>query len=484
MTVYPLNRTAIPKLDGTAFVVPGYGPTDTRVGHAHIGPGVFHRGHQAMYSDNLLNNGFTDAAICAISMRSRELASQLRGQDMFYTVIGSERRMRVVGSIREIMSASDDIHSVIERLADPAVKVVTMTVTEAGYCWSAESGSLDGDDPGIVHDIDNPRSPITMPGLLLAALANRKNKGVEPFAIVPCDNLLSNGKITATVLSQLAEVTDPALEPWLSEAVPVHGTMVDRMVPSTTDGDRSAVLRAGVRDEIPIRTEEFSQWVIEQRDGSILPPWDSVGVDFVTDVEPFERLKLQVLNASHSAIAYLGLNGGHTLVDTAARDPQIRATTTAMIRDEVAAVVSGMQTDADNVFRRYTETTFERFSNAALGYTTAKVASDGARKIQQRILPSVARLVEDQQPFDNIAKVLAAWIWSMWGGNSDRLSVKDPWFESVVHVDPTLDPASFAAAVIREPVVFGNLAGSTTITEGVAKHVDEIWATGRNARLQ
>ena len=474
-----LTRAVLDSTPSGQLCRPAYDLDSTIVTHAHIGPGVFHRGHQAIYSDDLLAAGYNTSAICAISMRSSTLSDLLGQQDMLYSVIGSEERIRVVGSIRQSLVATSDIRAAIERLADPAIRVVTMTVTEPGYCWSTSTGSLDTNDPSIVHDVANPEQPTSMPGLLVAALALRRSRGTSSFTVIPCDNLTANGALTRTVLHQLAGLVNPDLASYIQHEVPVCSTMVDRMVPSTTPEDRFEVQNvAGITDQWPVRTERYSEWVIERAPGAFLPPWAEVGVEVTDDVAAHEQMKLHVLNASHSAIAYIGLHRGHRLISDALLDNVVKERVAALLADEIAGVT--MAPGSVSV-QRYAATCLERFGDDSLGYTTLKVASGGGQKIQQRILPTVERLLTNSQSIDGLALVIAMWFWCIFGPEADTLGLSDPWFEQSIAPRLSFDgnPHTVATRLLAEPMLFGALATSQPFAQAVLGHIVAVWGTPR-----
>ena len=477
MTVHPLTHDNM-NLAATPYVrIPGYDIHAASIEHAHIGPGVFHRGHQAVYADDLLTAGRSTSAICAISMRSSTLRDAIEPQDLLYSAIGTEERVRVIGAIREVIVAIDDPATAIDRLASPDIRVVTTTVTERGYYWSHASQSLDTTAPEIKHDIKDPSAPASMPGLLVAALARRRAAGTEPFTIVPCDNVTGNGNLTRSVLRTLAEYQDHSLAEWIYNHVPICSTMVDRMVPITTEFDRLEVERlAGLRDRWPVRTEPYSEWVIENTQGGFLPPWVDVGAQVVGDITPYEELKLHVLNASHTALAYLGLRNGHLLISDALRDHAVASYVGEMLDSEIARateVPSGASIDA------YGRTTLDRFMNDSLGYTTAKVGSDGAQKIQNRVLPMVEQLLSEDHPIDGLALVITVWLWCMFGPQAGTLGLSDPWLEHTIgpQADLPRDPSALARRMLSNTSLFGDLARSAALANAVLRNVDFVWSS-------
>jgi fructuronate reductase len=477
VTAHPLTHDGLLAMPSQFVRIPSYDIRAASTEHAHIGPGVFHRGHQAVYADDLLSAGRSTSAICAISMRSSTLRDAIGPQDFLYSTIGLEERVRVIGSIREVIVATEDPRKAVARLASPDIRVVTMSVTEMGYHWSHASQSLDVSAPEIAHDIEDPAAPASMPGLLVASLGQRLAAGIEPFTVVPCDNLPGNGDLTRSVLRTLAECRDPSLAAWIDDDVPICSTMVDRMVPTTTETDRLEVERiAGIRDRWPIRTEPYGEWIIENNQGGFLPPWVDVGAQVVGDIAPYEELKLHILNASHTALAYLGLRTGHVLISDALRDPAVARHVAGIMDSEIAPATEG---PSGVSVAAYSRTTLERFTNDSLGYTTAKVGSDGAQKIQQRVLPIVERLLSQGSPIDGLALVITVWLWCMFGPQAGTLGLSDPWLEHAIgpRIDLPMDPSALADQMLSNTSLFGDLSRSPVFASAVLRNVEPVWSS-------
>ena len=459
--------------------MPQHDLDDVVVGHVHLGPGVFHRGHQAVYAERALAAGYRNSAICAISMRSREVRAGLEGQDHLYTCLETDAegsRASVVAAIRQVLVALDDPDAAIERLADPTVTVVTMTVTEAGYCCTPGARVLDRSDPGVRHDVRAPRGPMTMPGLLVAALARRRQQIVAPFAVIPCDNLSANGELARDVLVQMAACTDPGLARWIETSVSFCSTMVDRMVPSTTDATRSAATSlTGVVDLVPVATEPFSQWVIERQATVDLSAWAAAGAELVDDVSRHESLKLRVLNGTHSSLAYLGLRAGLSTVDDALADPQVDRFVRTLLRDEIIPTVTA-PCSVDP--RRYADTVLARFANRSLGYTTSKVAADGSLKLAERLLPVAIDRIRCGSGVEGIATVFASWMWCVVGPAAARLAIADPRSDELVravggHAD---DPERVTDRLMRDLGVFGPAAQIAPLVDAVRRRAPSVWS--------
>ena len=410
----------------------------------HIGPGVFHRAHQAVYADAVLRTGATSGAVWGVSLRSPAVRRALARQDFVYHVVErtSERPdvVRPVGSLVGIDVVSEDVERVLARLVDPAVTVVTVTVTEHGYCAVSPGGPLDLRRPEVLHDLRNPETPRSLPGLLLEALVRRRTAGTDPFTVVSCDNLPGNGPATARVVLELAEYRGRRLPAWVRDDVAFPSSMVDRMVPATTDEDRRRLRETGVDDGWPVVTEPFSQWVLEDRFPSGRPPWECAGVELVADVAHHEQAKLRILNAAHSALAYWGLLAGHRFVWQAATDPTLHAATRDLLDAEVIPTLTA---PAGWDLRDYADQVMRRFADRGLPYTTAKVAGDGSQKLPARLIPTVRARVSAGARTTRCAQLLAAWAACLYGPRARTFDVADP------ALDARLGPASAAGAPLR-----------------------------------
>ena len=399
----------------------------------HIGPGVFHRAHQAAYSDALLRSGATVGAFWGVSLRSSEVRDALVPDDFVYDVVerstsagseagGVDERVRSVGSILGIDVLPEGAEVVLARLVDPAVTVVTVTVTEHGYCAVEPGGALDTDRPEVAHDLGRPEAPRSLPGLLVESLVRRRAAGLAPFTVASCDNLPSNGDAIRRVVCDLAECRDPALATWIGGTVAFPSSMVDRMVPSMADDPRAATPRCAPRST-RVLTEPFSQWVLTDTFPFGRPDWGDVGVELVGDVHLHEQAKLRILNAAHSALAYWGLLCGYDHIWQSAADPALASAARELI--ELEAIPS-LDTPPGWDLHRYAEVVLERFANRALPYTNAKVAGDGSQKLPVRLMPTVRELVRRGRPAPRSAQLLAAWAATMFGPSSARFGLSDP----------------------------------------------------------
>src|SRR4051794_50338 len=323
-----LSMDALPSLD---VPVPEYDRSAIVTGIVHIGVGGFHRAHQAVYLDALMREGEAlDWGICGVGVlpADRRMKEALDAQDGLYTLVlkhpDGTYEPRVIGSITRFLLAPDDPAAVIEAMADERVRIVSLTVTEGGYNLNDITGEFDAENPDVVHDLEPGAAPRTTFGLVTEALRLRRERGLEPFTVMSCDNLPGNGDLSRRVFGAFARLRDPELGEWVEREVRFPNSMVDRITPQTTDADRDEVReRFRIDDAWPVVCEPFTQWVLEDEFGAGRPPYERVGVQVVQDVVPYELMKLRLLNASHQGLAYLGHLCGYRLVPHAAQDPRV-----------------------------------------------------------------------------------------------------------------------------------------------------------------
>jgi fructuronate reductase len=403
-----LSNVTIAKLPAEVLV-PRYAPISVTPGIVHLGVGAFHRAHQAAYVDACLADGESNWGIVGVSLRSPDTRDALKPQDGLYTLAirdSAGEQLQVIGSIQSLLVAPEDPGAVLAALTDPRIRIVTLTITEKAYLRAAD-GNLDGGHPDIVHDLANPGSPKTAHGFLAESLARRRAAGTPPFTVLCCDNLPANGATLHRLLIEFAKLRDADLARHVADEVAFPSSMVDRIVPATTDADRTRIgQQLGVEDAWPVMTEPFRQWVVEDRFPAGRPAWERFGVTMVEDVGPFEDMKLRLLNGAHSGIAYLGLLSGHATVDRAFADPSIRQ----FVDWLWAEAIPTLPQDAGLDPIPYTAELADRFSNTALAHRTAQIANDGSQKLPQRIVASaLARLEAGLLP-EHLSLVVAAWI--------------------------------------------------------------------------
>ncbi|WP_075217717.1 mannitol dehydrogenase family protein [Mongoliimonas terrestris] len=406
---------------------PDYDRTAVTPGIVHLGIGAFHRAHQAAYVDALLKDD-PSWGIVGASLRSPDTADALNPQDGLYTLAVREderTEMQVIGSILEVIVAPTALERLLSVMADPRVRIVTLTVTEKGYCHDPATGRLDETHAGIRADLANPTAPTTAPGILVEALARRFAAGVAPFTVLSCDNLPANGRTVKRIVTRFAELRDPALGRHVASAVAFPCAMVDRIVPATTDADRATVTAAlGTEDAWPVMTEPFTQWVVEDNFPTGRPKLETVGVEMVADVEPFELMKLRMLNGSHSTLAYLGYLAGYETVADVMADPAFAALVTDLMTEEVMPTVDVPGIDLG----AYRDALVRRFRNRGLKHRTWQIAMDGSQKLPQRLLGTIRARRAAGASIDRLALGVAAWMAYVRGidEKGQPIDVRDP----------------------------------------------------------
>jgi fructuronate reductase len=387
------------------------------IGIVHLGLGAFHRAHQAVYLQRHLNrHGQSDWGLCSANLRSnRTLVDQLRAQDGRYHVAEYRDReqvtLREIGVLRQALYVGEgghDLELLLQRMAAPQTRIVTLTVTEKGYCLNPASGQLRTEDPAIVHDIAYPQAPRTAPGIVLEALRRRRAAGIPAFTVLCCDNMPDNGQRTRQAVSALAALQDQGLAQWVNEQVAFPGCMVDRIVPAM-DGESFTRLEQQLdcHDRAAVVCESFSQWVIEDHFPLGRPDWEVEGVQMVADVRPFETMKLRMLNGSHSLLAYVGLLVGHELVCDAINDADLAHFIKRYMAQEAAPTLD-MPAGIDlAVYARDLEA---RFANDSLQHRLRQIAMDGSQKLPQRWLLGAQQLLDEGRDMSCTALGIAAWI--------------------------------------------------------------------------
>ena len=408
-----LNQAALAQVPGS-IARPGYDRDAQAVGIVHFGIGAFHRAHQAWYTDAAMNAGDRDWAITGVSLRSPDVAQQMNPQGGLYTL--AERSadgtaLRVVGAVRKVLVAGAEPAAVIAAVAAPATRIVSLTVTEKGYCRSA-TGELDperADGQSFYHFITQ--------GLL-----RRRAEGLSGVTLLPCDNLADNGAQLEALMRQYLARHQPDLAAWFSDTCTCPSTMVDRIVPATTDADKAMVAAAlgGLGDEACVVTEPFSQWVIEDRFAGPRPCWEGVGAQLVQSVAPYEAAKLRMLNGAHSLLAYGGLAAGHCFVHEAIADPDLRRLVEQLLLHEAAPTITPAP---GHDLSAYAAALIQRFANPALNHRLIQIAMDGSQKLPQRWLETLAANAVAGRTCPAILRGIGAWIGHLNGRNGP---VDDP----------------------------------------------------------
>ncbi|GGK36222.1 mannitol 2-dehydrogenase [Pseudomonas koreensis] len=413
--------------------LPAYSLGDTRQGIAHIGVGGFHRAHQAYYTDALMNTGQAlDWAICGVGLRAedRRARDDLKEQDYLFTLFelgdSDDTEVRVIGAIRDMLLAEDGAQALIDKLADPQIRIVSLTITEGGYCIDDSTGEFMAHLPQIQHDLAHPGAPTTVFGFLCAALEKRRGAGTPAFTIMSCDNLPHNGAVTRKALLAFATLRNAGLRDWIEQHVSFPNAMVDRITPMTSTAHRLQLAdKHAVDDAWPVVCEPFVQWVLEDKFVNGRPAWEQVGVQFTDDVSPYEEMKIKLLNGSHLALTYLGFLKGYRFVHETMNDPlfvrYMRAYMDLDVTPQLAPVPGIDLSD-------YKDTLVARFSNQAIADQLERVCSDGSSKFPKFTIPTINRLIADGRETKRAALVVAAWALYLKGvdENGDRYSIPDP----------------------------------------------------------
>jgi len=388
--------------------LPGYDRNATRVGIVHIGPGAFFRAHQASYVDALLHKD-SRWAICAIALKSAGVRDALAPQNGLYILneLSAESRLRVIGAVREVLVAAEDPEAAFARLTARDTRMVTMTVTEKGYCLNA-SGLLDETHPDIVHDWQTLATPHSLIGLLTEALRRRRATGEKPFVVVSCDNLANNGQVLRNAMVAFASHIDRDLACWIEDEVAFPRTMVDSITPATDDALRASVASAtGVEDAWPIKREAFMQWVVEDIPAMRDADWASVGVTLASDVSVYDRAKLRLLNGAHSTLAYVGLLRGNETVSDAMNDTALaRFVETLMCEDFAASLGPSPGLDVS----AYINSLLERFRNPGIRHLLSQIAWDGSKKLPVRLTTTISEALQAGRPVNRMVITIAAWM--------------------------------------------------------------------------
>lgn len=378
----------------------------------HLGFGAFHRAHQAVYADILAAEHGSDWGYTEVNLIGGEQQiADLQRQDLMYTVAEMSAdawTARVVGVVKQAMHAEvDGLESVLAKLCEPQVAIVSLTITEKGYCHSPATGELQLDHPLIAADIRNPHQPKSAPGVVVEALARRKAAGLPAFSVMSCDNMPENGHVMRNVVCALAGVIDGELATWITKNVTFPSTMVDRIVPAVTADTLDKIEQlTGVRDPAGVACEPFRQWVIEDNFVAGRPQWEKAGAELVADVLPFEEMKLRMLNGSHSFLAYLGYLAGYQHINDCMQDPNYRLAARALMLSEQAPTLKVQGVD----LQRYAGLLIDRYTNPALKHRTWQIAMDGSQKLPQRMLDSVRWHLAQGSDFTLLAMGVAGWM--------------------------------------------------------------------------
>jgi mannitol 2-dehydrogenase len=484
----PLNAQTLKSLS-ERLPVPAYNRSLVTPGVVHFGVGGFHRAHQAMYHDRLMNEGNSlDWGICGVGVlpADRLMRDVLDAQDGLYTLVRKDSdgtwEPRVIGSIVEYLFAPADPEAVIEKMAAPSTRIVSLTITEGGYNISDVTGEFDVANPDVVRDLEPDAVPRTTFGLVTEALRRRRSRGLAPFTVMSCDNLQGNGRLSQRVFTTFARLRDPDLGDWVEREARFPNSMVDRITPVTTDADRAEIReRFGVEDRWPVVCEPYTQWVLEDTFTAGRPPYEQAGVQVVDHVEPYELMKLRLLNGSHQAMCYFAYLSGYRLVHEAAQDPLFRAFLFGYMDEEATptlAPVPGVDLDG------YKHTLIERFSNPQVRDTVARLCAESSDRIPKWLLPVLRQQLANGGEIRRSAAVVASWARYAEGVDEagEPIDVVDRLRDSLMRLARRQrdDPDAF----IANRDVFGDLADDKRFVTCYRSALTSLHERGARATLE
>ncbi|WP_163558660.1 mannitol dehydrogenase family protein [Halomonas sp. NO4] len=483
-----LNNTNLGRL-APEIASPGYDRGAVTPGIVHFGVGGFHRAHQAMYLDALMNRGEAlDWGIVGVGVMpgDRRMQEALAGQDHLYTLIikhpDGRREPRVIGSLIDYRFAPDDPEAVIELLADPAIRIVSLTVTEGGYNFHPVSGEFDLANPDIRHDLDHPAAPRTTFGLIVEGLARRRERGLAPFTVMSCDNIQGNGEVAKETFTAYARARDAALADWVEASVAFPNAMVDRITPVTTEADIAELNeRFDVEDAWPVVCEPFTQWVLEDHFVAGRPSLEAAGVQMVDDVVPYELMKLRLLNASHQALTYFGYLAGYRYAHEVCRDPLFVDFLLDYMRREgspTLAPVPGIDLED------YRLTLIERFANPEVKDTLARLCAESSDRIPKWLVPVIREQLARGGEIHRSAAVVASWARYAEGVDEQGqpIEVVDRLRDELMAI--AAENGTRPTAFIENRELFGDLAADPRFREAYLSALALLHERGARATLE
>ncbi len=493
-----LNTESLPRLPADVEK-PSYDRSRLTPGIVHLGLGAFHRAHQAVVTDQAMQaSGDLSWGILGVSLRRPDTRDALTPQDGLYTLAvrdagpdGQDReQLRVVGAVLRVMVADEDPNAVLERIAYPQTRIVSLTVTEKGYSHEPSTGHLRWDDPDILHDLENPIRPRSTIGILVHGLALRRERDLPPVTLLSCDNLRGNGDTLRSLVLAFALRVDVTLADWIDRHCTFPNSMVDRIVPATEDHDRQRIAaRLGVEDAWPVLGEPYLNWVIEDKFAAGRPAWDAQGgATFVRNAAPYERLKLRMVSGPHSALAYLGATLGLATMAEAANTPALRAFVEALMREEIGPTLRGIP---EAGLEEYRQRFLARVSNPALRHPLGQVAMDGSQKLPQRLLDTIRDRLRAGQGIDRLSLAVAAWLHYL-RGQDERgavYGIRDPMAGRLARLLSRADVAALAAkpsqaaqrramVLARFKPVFGELGESAEFVARLSTQLEALRELG------
>ncbi|MDW6024932.1 mannitol dehydrogenase family protein [Mesorhizobium sp. BAC0120] len=457
-------------------------------GIVHIGVGAFHKAHQAVYTDDAMEKSGGGWMITGVSLRSPEAADALNPQKGLYTLLtrGPEgTSARVVGSIRRVLVAPNDPDLPLAALVKAETKIVSLTITEKGYGLDPKTGGLDRNHPAIAADLADRESIQSALGFIVSALHVRKAAGLPPFTVLSCDNLPSNGKVLRRLVLEFAAARDRAIVSHIENEVSFPSTMVDRITPASTDktfADAEALI--GCKDKAAVETEPFSQWIIEDDFVGGRPDWEAGGAVFVKDVAPYEKMKLRMLNGTHSMLAYAGFIAGHQYV----RDVMTDIALARLVRRHIEAASRTLDPVPGVDLARYADELVERFANPAIAHQTYQIAMDGTQKLPQRLVEPAIIALKRGLPLDAYAFAVAAWMRYVLGTkeSGEKYSLRDPREAEIAKlIDGVSDAGSIVDRLLGLSGLFPEeLTGSEKWRGAVKGRLEMMLAKGMRAAIE
>ncbi|SDB94701.1 mannitol 2-dehydrogenase [Sanguibacter gelidistatuariae] len=468
---------------------PTYDRSALTAGIVHFGVGGFHRSHQAMYLDTLMNDGKAlDWAICGVGVLPGDVRMRdaLAAQDGLYTLVlkhpDGTLEGRVIGSIKEYLFAPEDPEAVIEKMASPEIRIVSLTVTEGGYNVHHVTGEFDATTEAVAADLQPGAVPATTFGLVTEALRRRRDRGIIPFTVMSCDNIQGNGNVAHKMFVAFATLKDADLGDWIETNVPFPNSMVDRITPVTTDADREMVSeRFGVEDAWPVVAEPFTQWVLEDRFADGRPAYEEVGVQVVDDVEPYELMKLRLLNASHQGQCYFGYLAGYRYAHEVCQDPAFATFLLDYMDREATPTLSAVPGIDLDLYKR---TLIERFSNEHVRDTLARLCAESSDRIPKWLLPVIWENLATGGEIERSVAIVASW-----ARYAEGIDEQGEPIEIVDRLGDRLHAAALRQrtdplAFVADREVFGDLVDEPRFVEAYTQALSSLYERGAQATVE
>ena len=480
----PLNQQNLAQITDR-IPGPGYDRAQLTTGMIHIGVGGFHRAHQAWYTHTLLEK--SDAlewGICGVGIREgdRKIHDILTRQDGLYTLLvkhpDGKVEPQIIGSLVDFLLGADEPGPVIARMAHPDTKIVSLTITEGGYNFNSSTGEFDFENPDIQHELKHPDDPKTVYGYLTAALRKRRDAALPAFTVMSCDNIQHNGEVTRDMLLTFARRQDAALADWIEREVRFPNTMVDRITPVTTPEDIDYLRDTyGIQDAWPVTCEPFIQWVVEDTFSNGRPELEKVGVQFVPDVKPYEKMKLRLLNAGHSVLGLLGAIHGHPTINACMEDETFVAYVRAFMDQEATPVLDAVEgIDLSD----YKDSLQERFANPTIKDSVSRICSESSAKLPKFLIATIRENLAQEGSIQYATLVIAAWCYYSDKGinkNGQPIEIIDAMSKELHRAaqQTSTDPLAF----IRQESLFGDLIQNERFTRVYAEMIQEIYGDVR-----